>query len=132
MIEKLQWDSEKFGLEIGKFQALDKQDLIRFSGMDKSDFDLIYIFCSPSLSESERAWFSEHKLSLLDRRQNFKRPVLANEKTETNPNIRPVSSISAKLLDLTFQSGSHSRLKPTIGWIRVFSKCSTAHGLPVP
>ncbi len=111
MIEKLSWDSEKFHLEIGKFHATEKEDLQWFLSADKSAFDLIYIFCSPALSKSESAWFSEHNLPLLDRRQNFIRQVPANEHIEIDSNIRSVSSLSDKLLDLAFQSGSHSRFK---------------------
>ncbi len=111
MIEKLSWDSEKFQLEIGKFQANEKEDLNRFLLSDKSAFDLIYIFCSPALSQSESDWFSNQNLSLLDRRQNFIRQVPDDERIETDPKIRPVSSLSDELLDLAFQSGTHSRFK---------------------
>jgi dTDP-4-amino-4,6-dideoxy-D-galactose acyltransferase len=111
MIEKLQWDSEKFQLEVGKFNAQTPEDLQQFTAAEKSAFDLIYIFCPPTLSKSESNWFSGQKLSLLDRRQNFTRKVSADEFIETDPHIQPVSELSDKLLDLTFQSGSHSRFK---------------------
>ncbi len=108
-IEKLDWDSSHFQLKVGKFSASKTADLQAFERLDKSAFDVIYIFCLPGFSEQEKVWFEKKELRLMDRKQVFAMDIPPEAASDEEPCIQSVDSLSESVLDLAFQSGVYSR-----------------------
>ncbi len=100
-IERLNWDSEFFGLEIGAIRNFDINDQSHFKF--DSQYDLIYIFSEQSLPAHS---FPDP----IDQKIVFKKkePKTSN----SDPNIEIYKGeLTPELIQLSIQSGAYSRFK---------------------
>jgi dTDP-4-amino-4,6-dideoxy-D-galactose acyltransferase len=111
MIEQLSWDSNHFGLRVGRMNLANQADLEAFEIAPKSDFHLIYLYCSPAFSQAHAAWFKDKALSLMDRKQILAMKMSDFQGNANEVGLKEISEMSPKLLDLAFQSGIYSRFK---------------------
>lgn len=122
-VTPLQWDSDFFGIRIGKADIKTENDiifLIENSLLLKNQFDLVYLF-SEDQYENERWTLVDQKVTLFDTTEKTTKTSLLNVvpycgKTVTND-----------LLNLALISGEHSRYKkdlrfPELSYERLYSK----------
>lgn len=112
-IENLTWDSEFFNLKIGKVFVKDKIDfnLIDNFLQNNKEYDLIYIFSNKEIDTLKSISVDKKVRFVLQNKSISKSKIeIAVEEYESK-------EVSHSLLDLTFQSGQHSRflLDPKFG-----------------
>lgn len=108
-VERLDWDSEFFGLRIGRAEVPSAEDvevLASKKGTLESVFDLVYVFSKHGLR------FPDVKAELMDEKVVY---VLSKDvPSETSPNVvswEPKNGTTDDLLHLALVSGKYSRFK---------------------
>ena len=106
-VERLDWDSEFFGLRIGRAEVPSAEDvevLASKKGTLESVFDLVYVFSKHGLR------FPDVKAELMDEKVVY---VLSKDvPSETSPNVvswEPKNGTTDDLLHLALVSGKYSR-----------------------
>jgi dTDP-4-amino-4,6-dideoxy-D-galactose acyltransferase len=105
-IQRLDWDSEFFGLEIGKL-GLDKFETdkdLRFG-----QFDLVYVFSDFPLEDKQ---VQKQRLRLVDKKITFEYEVGSETTEDLSQQISSYfSGNDDKIVALGIQSGIHSRFR---------------------
>jgi dTDP-4-amino-4,6-dideoxy-D-galactose acyltransferase len=109
MIQKLNWDSNFFNLNIGKAIINNTEEyFLAHAEFTKSKFDLIYIFC-PETIDYQTIEIIKSKKNLHDTKLTFTKNNLTSYKL--NSNINSINLLSPKLEELAIKSGIFSRFK---------------------
>lgn len=110
MIEKSEWDSNFFGLIIGKIQ-IEKSSTELFEQtleQKREQFDLLYLFLNTPPDETCTAWLKNNGGKLVDIKVTYARDVLAQSVPEL-PIIEYSGEITPALIQLSIASGHSSR-----------------------
>ncbi len=106
MVEKLEWDTEFFGYEIGKFTQLDNSPFQLESFMDQAKkFKLVYLFSEFDIVPAKSLLFMEKKVTF----QKTLRPI-GSGSSEIKLYQSGLDSFE-ELQQLAFISGRYSRYK---------------------
>ena len=109
MVKSLIWDSNFFGLRIGRTNISSKEECVALANQKKSlakNYDLVYVFSSHGLK------FSGDKAKLVDQKVVYS--VSKDVSAELNPNIEiwdGNKGVTDDLLYLALVSGKYSRFK---------------------
>ena len=106
-IEALSWDSDFFGLRIGKAVVNSKDDVVLLSGYQglRNDFDLLYIFTTPTISIGLEGF------ELVDNKVIYSKQVRGGRPLDCCARLFNDERPNASLYDLAIQSGVYSRFK---------------------
>ena len=114
-VEYLKWDSDFFGLKIGKVinnERIPKSELKQLLNVAKAEnYSLIYVF-TPEKEKISEEILSETNSKLVDRKIVYSLNI-EEKATENHPEILDYSAakLTAELLDLSYLSGHYSRFK---------------------
>ena len=98
-ITRLDWDSDFFGIEVGRLST--KQEELH---LKDSLFDLVYIHSKKKLINTS--------IPCYDRKITFKKKLVANTKISLNPAVKEYGGeLTKELLNLAITSGIYSRIK---------------------
>lgn len=111
--QRLDWDSNFFGLEIGQINITN--EITSFEAEVPQEFDLTYLFCEEALSPINLKHLSQYfDCKLVDRKLTFEKEIENENKEITEKStgqIKKIKESSTELLNLAFESGSSSRFK---------------------
>lgn len=125
MVKRLVWDSDFFGLRIGRTNTSSKEECVELAGQRKKleeNYDLVYVFSSHGLG------FCGDNAKLVDQKVVY--CLSKDVSAEPNPNIEiwdGNKGVTDDLLDLALVSGKYSRFKldeqfPTCSYERLYSR----------
>lgn len=107
-IERLEWDSRFFRLEVGSSHLDDKADAESIKQLlAESQFDVVYLFADQPSEDRLRQ--IQCIAPLYDRKLTFKKKVIPLEPTRGHDVIRFDQPLNADLLELALMSGEYSR-----------------------
>lgn len=106
-IKTLSWDSDFFGLRIGKAIVESKEDAVALSGCQglRNHYDLLYIFSDPKVSVGLEG------AELVDNKVIYGKQIRCGRSLDCNARLFREELPNADLYDLAIQSGIHSRFK---------------------
>ncbi len=124
-VERLVWDSDFFGLRIGRACISSEEEAMTLAGGRKhleEDYDLLYVFTSHGMR------FPDDKAKLVDEKVVFSLSKVAS--SEVNPNVElwdVNKGVTDELLHLALVSGKYSRFKlddslPSGSYERLYSR----------
>lgn len=124
-VERLIWDSDFFGLRIGRVYVSSEEEVVALTGQRKhleEDYDLLYVFTSHGMR------FSDDKAKLVDEKVVYSLSKIIP--SVTNPNIElwdGNKGVTDELLRLALVSGKCSRFKldeslPSGSYERLYSR----------
>lgn len=105
MIETLNWDSDFFGLSIGKL-VIDPNFKLTLLDTEKKTYDLLYLFSDKSLN-----FQSEYDIKLVDVKVNFTKEGLTLNREQFCQEFNPDLHAYPEILELAYLSGVYSRFK---------------------
>lgn len=107
-IERLIWDSEFFGMEVGKLCLTAAEDPVKLKySLVNSSFDVVYLmFDQP---EGEQISQLESLAPLYDRKVTFRKKIVPSATPRTHDVILYEKPVNDRLLQLTLMSGEYSR-----------------------
>jgi dTDP-4-amino-4,6-dideoxy-D-galactose acyltransferase len=113
MIDRLDWDSDFFEMNIGKYEAssISKEDITALLSKKRCDgYDLLYVFADKLAEPDCDEWIKSHGGMLVDRKVIYEKQIPAN--VTLHPNISEYSgTMTAELKSLALESGHSSRFK---------------------
>lgn len=107
MISRLEWDTDFFGIETGKYILSSDQT---FNSKFFNEFELVYIYSERQLSQEEIVNCSGGNMHLSDQKLVYHKKISsASEISDKIHVFDPHSIIPERLYDLAIQSGHYSR-----------------------
>lgn len=110
-VEKLIWDSNFFGINIGSVSVGElNESVLKFLAVNKDEFDVIYIFDNNFDQVNEYKGIKTNSFYLVDTKLTFTKLL-----QEISNDVYPLCSVYSsglgvtKLYDLAYQSGEYSR-----------------------
>lgn len=112
-IEHLEWDSDFFGIKIGKiiFNQSENDLQYLFNEANSNKYQLIYVF-SEEDTYIDESLLNQWNGKLVDRKIVYQKPILTNKHIDSRLISQYKSTkISDKLLELAYVSGQYSRFR---------------------
>lgn len=110
IIEKLPWDSEFFGFNVGRLMLESTTETLDHDTkmlIEKSDYRLIYIFSN--IEQNISLLNSKMEINLYDTKQTYSRNISGMEEFDTISKDYPKKEASEELIRLAVVSGKFSR-----------------------
>lgn len=104
-LSRLNWDSDFFGLNIGKLVLSGEDDLLKFNIDVFVNYDMVYIFVNHGYNMPDVG------ANLVDCRVIYRKSIVCSVESNSNVIIFPENKPSQDLYALALQSGEYSRFR---------------------